>query len=99
MAMATLVTPPEPLLSGGLLPLDPAVETYPVRPGGITAVEVRGDDRVRISDPHGGQLAEVTVLGAPLGPAPDAPATALRALAGTPGDAEGMAQVLAGRGV
>ena len=88
--MTTLVSPAELLLLGGLLPRDPALETYPVRPGGATAVELAGDDRVRIVDRHGGQVAEVTVAGDAGGSAlpgvgaQDAEATVLRggALAG-----------------
>ncbi len=59
--MATL-TPSAPLLTGGLRPRDPALETYLVRPSGATVVAVHGDDRVRIIDRYGGQAAEVTVL-------------------------------------
>jgi aminomethyltransferase len=86
------------LVSGLLVP-DPALETYPVRPDGVTVVQLRGDDHVRIIDPHGGQVAEVTALGAPLGPEADAPATALRALSAAPDGAAGMARALAGRGL
>jgi glycine cleavage system T protein (aminomethyltransferase) len=69
--MATLAAP-------GLLVVDRALETYPVRPGGATAVELQGDDRLAIVDRHGGQVAELTTIGAPFGPAPDADATVLR---------------------
>ncbi|MGH8863013.1 MAG: DUF1989 domain-containing protein, partial [Jatrophihabitantaceae bacterium] len=77
----------------GLLARDPALETYPVRPGGATVVDLHGDDRVRIVDRHGGQVAELTVVGAPLGPPPDAPATVLR------GDSGALATRLSGRGL
>jgi glycine cleavage system T protein (aminomethyltransferase) len=96
--MATLASAPSPLVRG-LLPRDPALETYPVRADGITVVALLGGDRVRIVDRHGGQVAEVTAVGAPLGPAPDGPATVLRALAEMPSAAEGMARALAGRGI
>ena len=84
--MATL-TPDNPILTGGLLTVDPAVERYPVRPGGATVIEIAGDDRVRIIDRFGGQVAELTVLadtvtrslGARL--AHDAPATVIQRLA------------------
>src|SRR5579863_8551674 len=61
-----------PLLVTGLLAPDPAFEIYRVRPGGATVVEVRVVDR------HGGQVAELTAIGAPLGPAPDADASVIR---------------------
>ncbi|MGZ4306770.1 MAG: DUF1989 domain-containing protein [Solirubrobacteraceae bacterium] len=50
--MATTV-----LLPGGLLAPDPSRETYPVAPGGATEVRLAGDDRIRIIDRHGGQVA------------------------------------------
>src|ERR671932_815965 len=53
----TLITP-------GLKPIDPAFESWWVRPGGATVVEVRPGDRVTVRDPDGGQPAEVTVLDA-----------------------------------
>jgi aminomethyltransferase len=91
--MATLAVPP---LISGLLHPDPGLETYPVRPGGATVIELGGDDQVRIVDRHGGQVAEVTVLGAGFGPAhppPDADATVLR------GGANGLGAALARRGL
>src|SRR5947209_6961270 len=66
------------LAPSGLLVVDRAVERYPVRPGGVTVVALSGDDELRIIDRHGGQVAELTAIGAPLGPAPDADATVLR---------------------
>ncbi|HET7047802.1 MAG TPA: DUF1989 domain-containing protein [Solirubrobacteraceae bacterium] len=45
------------LLPGGLLAPDPSRETYPVTPGGATEVRLAGDDRIRIIDRHGGQVA------------------------------------------
>jgi aminomethyltransferase len=48
------------LLPGGLLAPDPALETYRVAPGGATEVELAGDDRIRIIDRHGGQVADVS---------------------------------------
>jgi aminomethyltransferase len=88
--MATLTSA---VLVGGLLVPDRTLEFYPVRPGGATVIELGGDDEVRIVDRHGGQVAELTVLGAALGPPPDAVATVLR------GDAGGVAAALAGRGL
>jgi aminomethyltransferase len=48
------------LLPGGLLAPDPALETYRVKPGGATELKLAGDDRVRIVDRHGGQVAHVS---------------------------------------
>ncbi len=48
------------LLPGGLLAPDPALESYRVNPGGATEVKLAGDDRLRIVDRHGGQVAHVS---------------------------------------
>ncbi len=66
------------LAPSGLLVADRAIERYPVRPGGATVVALAGDDELRIIDRHGGQVAELTAIGVPFGPAPDADATVLR---------------------
>jgi aminomethyltransferase len=95
--MATLAGPATPQVTSPparLLLRDPALEIYPVRPGGATVIELSGDDRVRIVDRHGGQVAEVTALGAPLGLAQDAPATVVQGLGGN-----GFASALAARGL
>ena len=70
-----------------LLPEDPFLETYLVRPGGATVVTLEPDERLTVVDSYGGQVAEVTVLspeGADdadaLGASADAPATVLREL-------------------
>jgi aminomethyltransferase len=83
--MATTVDRPA-LITPGLRPPDPGVQTWWVRPGGATVVEMRPGDRLTVRDPHGGQPAEVTVLdreggedAAALGARADAPATVLRA--------------------
>jgi aminomethyltransferase len=73
------------MLVAGLKPVDPAFESWWVRPGSATVVELHGDDRVTVLDPEGGQPAEITVL-APdgredpgaIGVSADAPATVLR---------------------
>ena len=74
-----------PDLIRGLLPDDPFLETYLVRPGGATVFALAPDERVTIVDKDGGQVAEVTVLDASghddamaLGASADAPATVLR---------------------
>lgn len=75
------------LLLPGLLPREPGLETYRVRPGGVTAVLLAGGDRLTVIDPAGRQRAEITVLGAD-GAVPglvgDAPATTLRSLRSGP---------------
>jgi aminomethyltransferase len=48
------------LLVGGLLAPDPALESYRVKPGGVTAIRLAGDDQIRIVDRHGGQVAELS---------------------------------------
>jgi aminomethyltransferase len=85
MATASPVRP----LVGGLLPREPGLETYIVKPGGATVIVIAGDDRVRIVDSHGGQVAELTALNdrgeddaAALGVRADAPASVLRGLVG-----------------
>jgi aminomethyltransferase len=72
-------------LRGWLLPEDPFLETYLVRPGGATVFALGPDERVTVVDAHGGQVAEVTVLdeagrdsAAALDARADAPATVLR---------------------
>jgi aminomethyltransferase len=50
------------LLMPGLVPRDPARETYRVRPGAVTVVTLRPDDRLTIRDIHGGQRAEVAAV-------------------------------------
>src|ERR671928_575448 len=74
------------LITPGLKPVDPRVESWWVRPGGATVVRVRPGDRLTVRDPDGGQPAEVTVLdaeggedAAALGARADAPATVLAA--------------------
>ena len=76
------LTPP---LLRGLLPEDPFLETYLVRPGGATLVALAPDERLTVIDRDGGQTAEVTVLdgsgaddAAALGASADAPATVIR---------------------
>jgi aminomethyltransferase len=70
-----------------LLPKDPFLETYLVRPGGATVLALDGDERLTVVDAYGGQVAELTVLSpdgsddaAALGVHADSPASVLRAL-------------------
>ena len=53
-----------PTLIRGLLPEDPHLETYLVRPGGATVFELAADERMAVVDKDGGQVAEITVLDA-----------------------------------
>jgi aminomethyltransferase len=71
----------------GLLPEDPFLETYLVRPGGATVVSLGPDERLTVVDAYGGQVAELTVLSpqgaddaGAMGLRADAPATVLRSL-------------------
>jgi aminomethyltransferase len=57
--MAT-ITPARRDLVRGLLARDPALETYRVPPGGATEVRLEGDDRIRIIDRYGGQVAHLS---------------------------------------
>jgi aminomethyltransferase len=65
-----------PVLVNGLLPREPGLEFYRVAPGGATAVELEGDDQIKLIDRNGGQRAELTTKGgeglAALGLAADA---------------------------
>ena len=57
--MATVDRPR--LLVPGLLPRDPARETYRVGPGSTTVVGLEPGDRLTVRDVHGAQRAELTV--------------------------------------
>ena len=63
--MTVQATPPS--LISGLRPVDRSFESWWVRPGSATAVELHAGDRVTIRDPDGGQPAEVTVVPDALG--------------------------------
>src|SRR3954447_16203079 len=86
------IAPDRPtLITPGLEPVDPSFESWWVRPGGATVVQVRPRDRMTVRDPDGGQPAEVTVLdaeggedAAALGARADAPATVLVAALNAP---------------
>jgi aminomethyltransferase len=92
--------PGSALLVSGLRPVDRAFESWPVRPGAATVVELKGGDRVTVIDPDGGQPAELTAL-APdgredlgaLGASSDGAASALREAP------EALQSVLAERGL
>jgi len=81
----TTVTPASGLLLPGLIGREPGLETYWVRPGGVTGVYLAGGDRLDVVDRQGRQTGELTVLGAgdPLGVTADAPASVLQELART----------------
>src|SRR3954453_2910296 len=98
--MATTLDRPA-LITPGLGPTDPGVQTWWVRPGGATVVELRPGDRLTVRDPHGGQPAEVTVLDheggearPAMGARADAPAP-LRTAPPEPGHPPGAAPFLA----
>ncbi len=89
--MATTARPA--LLTPGFKPVDPAFESWWVRPGGATRVRVRGGDRLTVIDPDGGQPAELLVIsGDPevLGVRPDGPASVLAERGLVPGDAQAI---------
>jgi aminomethyltransferase len=96
-------TPPS--LVSGLRPVDRSFETWWVRPGSATVVELHGGDRVTVIDPEGGQPAELTVLSpdgrddaGALGMSADAPATVLRELVASGAD-DGFLGILHARGL
>jgi aminomethyltransferase len=73
------------LILPGLIPPDPHLETYLVRPGGATVFALDPDDRMTVIDRDGSQLAEITVFSpeggddaAAIGARADAPATVVR---------------------
>lgn len=94
------------LILPGLLPPDPFLEKYLVRPGGATVFELEPDDRMTVIDRDGSQVAEVTVLAddgredyAAIGADdPTAPATVLRAALRSR-EADGFVSELAARGL
>ncbi|MQA61384.1 MAG: DUF1989 domain-containing protein [Actinophytocola sp.] len=77
------------LLLPGLIAPEPGLETYWVRPGGVTALRVDGGDELTVIDRAGRQSAELTVIAETgsrddvLGITADAPATTLRSLTAT----------------
>ena len=94
-----------PLLVSGLRPIDRSFETWWVRPGSATVVELHGGDRVTVIDPEGGQPAELTVLSpdgrddaGALGAVTDTPATVLRELVASGAD-DGFLGTLHARGL
>ena len=94
-----------PLLVSGLRQVDRSFETWWVRPGSATVVELHGGDRVTVIDPEGGQPAELTVLSpdgrddaGALGVSADAPATVLRELVASGAD-DGFLGILHARGL
>ena len=93
----TLSLPSPRLLLPGLVPREPGLETYWVRPGGVTALPLAAGDRIDVVDRQGRQPAELTVLGGEhaLGVEQDAPATTVRALARGNADGDGAGAVLA----
>ncbi|MGI8974663.1 MAG: DUF1989 domain-containing protein [Gaiella sp.] len=83
------------LLVPGLVPFDPRRETYRVRPGAVTAVDLEAGDRLELRDVAGGQVAELTVVGGGIAVSQDAAASVLRAIAPT----DSIAVALRGHGL
>ncbi len=94
--MTISATPPS--LIAGLRPPDRSFESWWVRPGSATAVDLHAGDRVTVIDPDGGQPAEVTALPDALGLRQDAPATVLRSLLES-GEGDGFLSRLHSRGL
>src|SRR5680860_661946 len=83
----TLSTERPGMLVPGLLPRDPFKERYWVYPASVTVLSLEAGDRLSVTDPEGGQGAELTVLsadgahdGSAIGARADAPAAVLNAL-------------------
>jgi len=76
------------VLLPGLLPADPGLERYRVRPGAVTALQLGTGDELAVIDVEGRQRGELTVFGSDgedyraLGASADTAATVVRALAG-----------------
>src|ERR671931_499412 len=87
------------VITSGLKPVEPGLESWWVRPGGATVVAVRAGDRLTVRDPDGGQPAEVTVLDAEGGEGRGAaPGTGLGRRGGrAAGGGRGRAAAAAGR--
>ena len=94
--MTVQATPPS--LISGLRPVDRSFESWWVRPGSATAVELHAGDRVTVIDPDGGQPAELTVVPEALGLRQDAPATVLGVLLEAGGE-DGFLRSLYERGL
>ena len=93
------------LILPGLLPPDPQLETYLVRPGGATVVPLGPDDRLTVVDRDGGQPAEVTVLtaegdedAAAIGARAESPASVVRGALCSP-EGNGFLRDLHARGL
>src|SRR5262245_24473031 len=76
------------VLLPGLLPDDPGLERYRVRPGAVTALQLGTGDELAVIDVEGRQRGELTVFGRggedyrAIGASADTTATVVRALAG-----------------
>jgi aminomethyltransferase len=89
-------TPPS--LIAGLRPVDRSFESWWVRPGSATAVELHAGDRVTVIDPDGGQTAEVTLVPESPHLRADAPASVLANLLRS-GNGDGFLGQLHARGL
>jgi aminomethyltransferase len=93
------------LILPGLLPPDPFLETYLVRPGGATVLGLEPDDRLTVTDADGGQLVELTVFSSSgredyeaIAARPDGHATVVRSALHDPAE-NGLVRELATRGL
>lgn len=75
------------LLTPGVVPAEPGLETYWVRPGGVTGLRLFAGDELTVVDRFGRQSAELTIVsqdgtstGAALGVSHDGPASTLQRL-------------------
>ncbi len=93
LTISAALRPPvtDRLLLPGRVATEPGLETYWVRPGGVTGVRLCPGDELTVVDRHGRQHAELSVLGgdgssdgAVLGVVVDAPATTVRRLGAHP---------------
>ncbi|MEO8850111.1 MAG: hypothetical protein ABI360_00115, partial [Allobranchiibius sp.] len=87
MTVIDLLSQGPRLLLPGIVAPEPGLETYWVRPGGVTGLLLAAGDELTVVDRFGRQLAELTVInqdgsatGAALGVSHDSPATILRDL-------------------
>lgn len=94
------------LLIPGVVPPEPGLETYWVRPGGVTGLRLFAGDEFTVVDRFGRQSAELTIVnqdgsstGAALGVSHDGPASTLRRLGAGAGAASPVIADLLAQGL
>ena len=94
------------LLLPGIVPAEPGLETYWVRPGGVTGLRLFAGDKLTVVDRFGRQSAELTIVnqagsstGAALGVSHDGPASTLRRLGAGAGAASPVIADLLAQGL